>query len=66
MSACYFPRRTVMFVPYGDVLVEVGGDVVDEVPHEDHDHGRAAVQRQRHAHLRHAAARHMLHVTRYT
>ena len=44
MSACYFPRRRVMFVPYGDVLVEVVGDVADEASHEHQDHAAAAIE----------------------
>ena len=55
MSACYFPRRRVTFVPYGDVLVEVGGDVVDEASHEHQDHTAAAIERHHHADLGHSS-----------
>ena len=65
-TLCIYSALLSLYSREGDAGVEVGGDVVDEVPHEDHDHGRAAVQRQRHAHLRHAAARYMLHVLHVT
>ena len=42
-------------VPERDAGGEVRGDVGDEVPHEHQRHGRASVQRQCDAYLRHAA-----------
>ena len=45
-------------VPERDAKGEVRGDVGDKVPHEHQRHGRASVQRQGDAHLRHAARYH--------
>ena len=45
-------------VPERDAKGEVCGDVGDEVLHKHQRHGRASVQRQGDAHLRHAARYH--------
>ena len=57
MSACYFPRRRVtLYVPYGDVLVKVVGDVADEASHEHQDHAAAAIECHHDTDLGHSPA----------
>ena len=45
---------TTSCVPYGDILVEVGGDVADEASHEHQDHAATAIECHHHTDLGHS------------
>ena len=40
-------------VPYGDILVKVGGDIADKASHKNQDNTAAPIQRHHHTHLSH-------------